>query len=82
MGAVQPRLAMRSSQSLASGFLKVAFRPPQTVSSSGMGVRMLSGQFASSQARTSARNAPAGSKESGSPMGARYPAALRYGDAP
>jgi len=55
--AVQPLAAMRSSQSLASGFLNTNFLPPQVASSSAdMGVRMDGGQLASSHARVSARN--------------------------
>jgi hypothetical protein len=46
---------MASSQAFESGFLKLALRPPQTVSLSGMGVRIEAGQLASSHARVSCR---------------------------
>jgi hypothetical protein len=55
VGTVQPFSAMRSSRTLVSGFLYCARRPPPGISSCGIGVRMLAGQFASSQPRTSWR---------------------------
>ncbi len=52
---VQPRAAMRSSH-WRCGPLSFASRPPQTTSASlRIGVRISAGQFASSQARVSAR---------------------------
>ena len=55
VGAVQPREAILSIQTLVSGLGYDAFRPPHGISRSGMGVRMEAGQFSSSQARVSAR---------------------------
>src|SRR6202012_2603811 len=58
VGAVHPFAPMRSSQSLASGFLYVCLRPPQTASSSNAPPpcpRIEGGQFSSSHLRVSAR---------------------------
>ncbi len=55
-GAVQPFSPMRSSQTFESGFLNASRVPPQTISSSFIGVRMLGGQFSSSQFCTLVRN--------------------------
>ena len=55
-GTVQPRSAIRSIQSFCASFLKTGLRPPQQASlSSRTGSRISGGQFASSQARVSAR---------------------------
>ena len=61
VGTVQPRSTMSASQRWLSGFLNTALRPPQTRSSSGMGVRNDAGQWVSSQCRVSRRKVSRGS---------------------
>ena len=68
MGAVQPWPAMRSSQSLTSGFGYSARRPPPLSSPGPGGRRIEAGQLSANQPRTSSRNSIAAPSRMIAPM--------------